>query len=492
MTGLRGASYDPIMVRNRRWPHLAWIAGLSVIASVTLSVVKAARAPITYDEAYTYLRFARQPSRAILRDYHLPNNHIAHSLLVRAATRRFGNGPLAIRLPALVGGLACFAGMIFLARRLDAHVGAVWLALVAWTPALIDYNGLARGYSLGCGLTFLAIVALLTADESGRKQPKGNRVRSGACLVLAGILSGTAIGCVPVFGIVTVAASMAFLFIELWPIGRASIRRTVVNGALIAVGAVPTCLGYYWWVQVRPSNWPWGYGNAGELIHDFWTNTFNLSSSLSQTSSLWLAVGVGLLGSVGAAVARSRRDKPGGLLLLTWLLSIAVLVIARTTAGSLWPFARTLLFFVPLTMLALVYAPLSWLSRLPRARSLASVASVGAMMIWTVVNFDSRIHPVWRSSAGVPWAMAEIDRTRRADEPTTIRIPWGIDMCMEYELLRRPRPNVRITTEGDADYCILFGPGGIPSDRLHLATTDASSGLTVLGPLPRSREPVGG
>lgn len=489
MTEPRSVSYDPAMIRIKQWPFLLWIAGLSVVASLTFSVVKAARAPMTYDEAYTYLRFARQPSKAILRDYHLPNNHIAHSLLLRAVTRRFGDGPFAIRLPALAGGLVWFVGLIFLARRLDAHVGAIWLALVAWTPTLIDYNALARGYSLGCGLSFLAIVALLLSRESERKKSKWNGVRSGVYLATAGVLSGTAIGCVPVFGIVSVAATIAFLLIGAWPIRLASIRRTAARGALIAFGAVPTSLGYYWWVQVRPSKWPWGYDSFGELIQQFWKNMLNLPTDLGQTNSMWLAAGVGILGIAGLALARRHRDWTAGLLLLTWLLSIVGLVIARTTIRSLWPFPRTLLFLVPLTMLALLYAPFSWLGRWPRVRLLVSVVSVGVMMVWTIVSFDSRVHPVWRSNAGVPWALAEIDRTRRIEEPIVIRIPWGIDICVEYELLRRPRPNIHITTEGDFDYRIMFDPGNIPNDRRHLTTTDSSSGLIVLRPAPRPSKP---
>ena len=68
------------------------IRRLIVLAAMTLSAglttYKAAVAPITYDEAYTYLRFARKHTGEILSDYEYPNNHILHTLAVRASTRR--------------------------------------------------------------------------------------------------------------------------------------------------------------------------------------------------------------------------------------------------------------------------------------------------------------------------------------------------------------------------------------------------------------------
>ncbi|HUN81382.1 MAG TPA: hypothetical protein VMV81_07710, partial [Phycisphaerae bacterium] len=124
--------------------------------SFAFSAYKAATAPITYDEAYTYLRFAGQSSSRILKDYHVPNNHIFHTLLVHYSTRVFGDSLFAIRLPALCGAAIFLTSIWRIGRFLPRPVGDLWAVCSALTPALIDFNSLARGYSLGYGFSFAA------------------------------------------------------------------------------------------------------------------------------------------------------------------------------------------------------------------------------------------------------------------------------------------------------------------------------------------------
>ena len=91
---------------------------LVFVGSLAFSIVQAASAPITYDEAYTYIHFAGKPASRILQDYHVPNNHILHSLAVRGTTLWFGNSEFAIRLPALVGGGLFLVAVGLIGRRL--------------------------------------------------------------------------------------------------------------------------------------------------------------------------------------------------------------------------------------------------------------------------------------------------------------------------------------------------------------------------------------
>ena len=109
-----------------------------------------------HDEAYTYVAFGRSLFAAI-SDYHLPNNHVFHSILVHLSTQIFGIQPWAVRLPACTAGVLIVPAVYWLAKRLYDRWTALGAALLAaWFPALIAYSNDARGYTL------VALFALLT------------------------------------------------------------------------------------------------------------------------------------------------------------------------------------------------------------------------------------------------------------------------------------------------------------------------------------------
>lgn len=112
--------------------------------------------PVQYDEAYTYLAFASRPLNKALSDYHLPNNHLLHTLFVHLSTRLLGEGVLAIRLPALMaGGLLIPAAYLLGSKLYNKFTGYLSAMLVAVTPILVDYSINARGYTLVALFTLL-------------------------------------------------------------------------------------------------------------------------------------------------------------------------------------------------------------------------------------------------------------------------------------------------------------------------------------------------
>ena len=128
--------------------------------------------PFRYDESYTFIAFAMRPFRAAISDYHLPNNHIFHTVLVRAAYLLFGPQPWAVRLPAFLAG-ALLTPATYLAARLlyDRQVALLGAGLTAASWALIDYSANARGYTLL--MLFWLISLSLAAYLRGRKNLAG-------------------------------------------------------------------------------------------------------------------------------------------------------------------------------------------------------------------------------------------------------------------------------------------------------------------------------
>jgi hypothetical protein len=116
---------------------------------------------ISYDEAYTYIAFASKSFWTVISDYHLPNNHVFHTVLVYLSTRLLGDQPWAVRIPVLISGILVVAAVYFLARRLYsipvALISAGLAARLAW---LIAYSVNARGYMV---LTLLCLLAFWLA-----------------------------------------------------------------------------------------------------------------------------------------------------------------------------------------------------------------------------------------------------------------------------------------------------------------------------------------
>lgn len=112
--------------------------------------------PITHDEAYTVVTWSSGSLRYAISNYHLPNNHIFHTVAVWLIYHLLGNTPTLIRIPAFLAGFALIPAVFYLGRRRSGDAAALLGAfLTAVSSFLIDYASLARGYS------FFALCAVL-------------------------------------------------------------------------------------------------------------------------------------------------------------------------------------------------------------------------------------------------------------------------------------------------------------------------------------------
>jgi 4-amino-4-deoxy-L-arabinose transferase-like glycosyltransferase len=121
-----------------------------------------------HDEAYTYMAFAHS-LRSAITDYHLPNNHVFHSILVYFSTQLFGNAPWAVRLPAFTAGILLIPAVYSLAKsHYTRLIGLAAGLLVAFSPALIGYSDNARGYTLVAlfGLLLLVLGHQVTLSKN--------------------------------------------------------------------------------------------------------------------------------------------------------------------------------------------------------------------------------------------------------------------------------------------------------------------------------------
>src|SRR3990170_1833191 len=133
---------------------LAVICGLGLVARLML-----VNRLIEYDEAYTVMAFAHSPFRILVSDYHVPNNHIFHTILVRIVVLLLGSQPWQIRLPVLLAGMLLILLVFWLGRTLYARdVGYLSAAIVAFLPHMVERSVSARGYVIVALLTVMAFL----------------------------------------------------------------------------------------------------------------------------------------------------------------------------------------------------------------------------------------------------------------------------------------------------------------------------------------------
>ncbi len=136
-----------------------WEGAVLLLLTLLAAVIRAvyASTPMSHDEAYTVVAFATRPLWIVLSDYHLPNNHVFHSLLVHFSYQLFGLQPWAVRLPVLLSGTLLAPAAYLLARQLyGSRSGWLAVALAAATPWLVRISSDARGYVIICLFTLLA------------------------------------------------------------------------------------------------------------------------------------------------------------------------------------------------------------------------------------------------------------------------------------------------------------------------------------------------
>ena len=132
-------------IRVEKW-HLIGLAGFTLLAAINFSAFIGQ--PMGHDEGYTVTVFAFAPLDVALSDYHMPNNHVFHTLLVYISHHLLGMQPWVVRLPAALSGVLIVPALFFLTRHLyGPHPALLAAGLAAALPKLVYYATTARGYS---------------------------------------------------------------------------------------------------------------------------------------------------------------------------------------------------------------------------------------------------------------------------------------------------------------------------------------------------------
>ncbi|MEO8367678.1 MAG: glycosyltransferase family 39 protein [Candidatus Solibacter sp.] len=110
-----------------------------------------------YDEVLTYVGYARMPFGEILTTYNNENQHFVFTILAHACFLIFGEGAWALRLPAMLFGVASVGSLYLFARQVGSTKQALFAAaLFTFSYHHIWFSQNARGYS---GLLFWVLLS---------------------------------------------------------------------------------------------------------------------------------------------------------------------------------------------------------------------------------------------------------------------------------------------------------------------------------------------
>lgn len=315
----------------RNWPRAvgrAHVAALGVIVLAGVALRAAyLDAPMRNDEAFSFLEYASQPFAVIVATYTRPNNHVFHTLLMRAACLLGGDAPAVLRMPCFLAGVLIVPlGYLVALRFFGRHAALAGAALLASSSALVEFSVNGRGYAL---VALFFLVMMLCAGVLCREA-------SPAAWVVLALTGALGLYTVPVM---LYPAAIVFLFLAAATWREPDpVRRRARWAGLLAAGAGMAFLAAALYGPILLfSGWRALAANANVQSHDY---GFLFAAAYQREkwgalAALWsrdlpwelaVALAAGLAAAAGLRPARGREGR-------AWLgaaaAALALLILAQ-------------------------------------------------------------------------------------------------------------------------------------------------------------------
>lgn len=442
-----------------RKDELGFLAALLVIMVLAVIVrLEYINSSLHHDEAYSFVAFAHSLFTAIT-DYHLPNNHVFHSILVNFSTSMFGIQPWAVRLPAFTAGVLLVPAVYWLAKRLYDRWTALGAALlVAWWPMLINYSTNARGYTL------VALFTLLTLTLGNIVLKKKNLFT----WVLIGLFSALGLYTTPVmlfpFGILFVWLLLSNQvegpgsyrskrdFLKYWlaaGLGTASLTMLLYSPILVYTG----------WQKVFENGFvaPLPWGDLLPTLFQRLTETW-AEWTTKVPVFVWILIAAGCTLSLVFQRWLSTMRVPLQLAVLLW--SAALILIQRMNA---W--AKVWLFLLPLVLMwavagiigFLVKIRLKFLLNLPLAALFIGLGLLAGIpfIAWLVPQLPA----IWTDQGPEEKAVVFIQSQFREGDLIIVDSPDDAPVWYYSKLHDIPDSRFNLRNGATGRYLVLVDPG---------------------------------
>ena|SRR6218665_482599 len=407
-------------------------------------LVRAYVLSITWDEAYTYIEFARN-GKIILDKYELmsANNHILNTALMILFTKAFGVSEIVMRIPSLITLLL----FLFYSAKLVKNIHNFWLCITAFlvitvNPYLLDFFCMARGYGLSIGLMMCSIYYFYQLHVKEKKIRFAFLSVFFACLaVLANFVLLNY--CVVLFGLI------ALLFFYNALLAGSSFKEKALS---IAKGlALPAILMFLLFLFIVPIAIQ--LKEAGALFfggeRGFWADTVSTITDrcfYEMGYNYWLqrlAKGFVFLILAGALVFVAgkiavKKLKGHALFLASLLLLLGLCCLSTVVQHKLMetPYLldRTALFLVVLFDLIFVF----FIAEFSKEKAFAALfvhASAIILIVHFCLSFNLHYVLEWKLDADTKEMLSDLEKIKevpKGKETVSIGIPLIFDPAINF------------------------------------------------------------
>lgn len=177
------------------------IAGICVFF-VVFATMRAARVPLTYDEAASYIRYIDTSSSSVFDtsplsvfNFEVATNHFLNTLLTKVSVVVAGDSELMLRIPNLLAyAMYLVFSVLILRRYVRPWIAAAGLLLLNLNPYVLDFFALSRGYGLSLGFLMGAMFFLFRFLDRLKARQDGSRDASRTLgFALAAVMSNFAL-----------------------------------------------------------------------------------------------------------------------------------------------------------------------------------------------------------------------------------------------------------------------------------------------------------
>ena len=386
----------------------------TILAAVAFVYVllRAALVPVVHDEARSFQRFVLTGDFLPFRAAWDAGNHLLASALARVSYVALGPGLLPLRIWSVLA----FAVYAAYAWKIGRSIGSstirwsLWAALL-FTPFVIEFFSLFRGYGLALAFLLMAIhhVAQFAASGSTR------------ALLIA--LCAMALATFNSLSLLIMWCALVGGVLLLIVFGRKEWRVMLAQAAtLIVFGMLPLGFAAYYSVKLSQTGALY-FGSELGLVHGTLASLADFVIGAKPSWLLWmLVILVGLVVALSASRVSRTRDIPSLIAFACAFLFLADLcgrVVLGQGFGVLYPTDRTAMQLVLLFLILVASAIDHYASRWAMARYGSIALLAFPLRIVLTANID---HTSYWPEQAIPdkvFALAE-EKQRLQDRPLLI------------------------------------------------------------------------